>query len=117
VRARGRALTGRTGSVSDRGGERADRAGPVPGGNERLHGSERVRAVRSRSDGGATASMKKAELTRQAHDVEREKRTRGDNDSALANRARETHRERERERERERTSEGNWCRWVGPTWQ
>jgi hypothetical protein len=44
----------------------------------------RVRTRRS------TMSAKKTELTRQAHDAEREKRTRGGNGSALANRARET---------------------------
>jgi hypothetical protein len=63
-------LTGGTGSVSDRGGERADRAGPVPQGKmdgyrgprgfepfdrdqtgRGPRGSEGVRAVRSRSDG------------------------------------------------------------------
>jgi hypothetical protein len=59
----------------------------------------------------STASAKKAELTRQAHDTERENRTCGGNGSALANWARET----ERERERERTGEGNWHRQVGPT--
>jgi hypothetical protein len=54
----------------------------------------RVRMRRS------TTSAKKAELTRQAHGAEREKRTRGCNGSALANWARGTERERERERER-----------------
>jgi hypothetical protein len=39
------------------------------------------------------------ELTRQAHDAEREKGTRRGNGSALANRARETERERERAKE------------------
>jgi hypothetical protein len=34
------------------GGKHADRAGPALGGNGRLQGSEGVRAVRSRSDGG-----------------------------------------------------------------
>jgi hypothetical protein len=62
----------------------------------------------------------KAELTRQAHGAEREKRTCGGNDSALANRARETERESEQakdtgadrsaplgsERERESAREG-----------
>jgi hypothetical protein len=42
----------------------------------------------------STASAKKAELTRQAHGAEREKRTRGGNGSALANWAHETERER-----------------------
>jgi hypothetical protein len=65
----------------------------------------RVRTRRS------TTSTGKAELTRQAHDAEREKGTHGGNGSALANRVRET------EREKERTSEGNWCRQVGPTEQ
>jgi hypothetical protein len=63
ARGGGRALTGGTGSVSDRGGERADRAGPAPedwGADRRLQGSEGVRAgprgsegvrtIRSRSD-------------------------------------------------------------------
>jgi hypothetical protein len=68
----------------------------------------------------STASAKKAELTRQAHGAEREKRTRGGNGSALANWAHETERESERvketgadrsallgsEREREGTHEG-----------
>jgi hypothetical protein len=45
----GRALTGGTGSVSDRGGERVDRAGPAPEGKRTVAG---VRAVRSRLDGG-----------------------------------------------------------------
>jgi hypothetical protein len=65
----------------------------------------RVRTRRS------TARAGKAELTRQAHDAERAKGTRGGNGSALANRAHET------ERERERTGEGNWRRQVGPTGQ
>jgi hypothetical protein len=43
----------------------------------------------------STTRAGKAELTRQAHDVEREKGTRGGNDSALANRAREIEREKE----------------------
>jgi hypothetical protein len=42
----------------------------------------------------------KAELTRQAHDAEKEKGTREGNSSALANWARETERERERASER-----------------
>ena len=41
----------------------------------------------------STARAGKAELTRQAHGVEREKGTRGGNGSALANRAHETERE------------------------
>jgi hypothetical protein len=45
-----------------------------------------------------TARAGKAKLTRQAHGAEREKRTRGGNGSALANRARETETERESER-------------------
>jgi hypothetical protein len=73
ARACERTLTGGLGSVSDKGGERADRAGPalegkrmaagVRGGPSRLikigrgvrggpSGSEGVRVVRSRSDGG-----------------------------------------------------------------
>jgi hypothetical protein len=54
----GRALTGGIGSVSNRGGERAFRAGPAPEGKQMAigvrggpNGSKRVRAVRSRSDG------------------------------------------------------------------
>jgi hypothetical protein len=35
-----RVLTGGPGSVNDRGGERANRAGLAPGGNGRLQGSE-----------------------------------------------------------------------------
>ena len=54
--------------------------------------------------------MKKAELTRQAHDVEREKRTRGDNDSALANRAHK--RERERENGRRKLVPTGWPHWA-----
>ena len=42
----------------------------------------------------STARAGKAELTRQAHGVEREKGTRGGYGSALVNRARETERER-----------------------
>jgi hypothetical protein len=67
ARAGGRALTSGTGSVSDRGGERTDRAGPAPEGKRTATGvrgglshsikigqggSEGVRAIRSRSDGG-----------------------------------------------------------------
>jgi hypothetical protein len=47
----------------------------------------------------STARAGKAELTRQAHGVEREKGTRGGNGSALANQARETERESERAKE------------------
>jgi hypothetical protein len=53
----------------------------------------RVRTRRS------TAKAGKAELTRQAHDTQREKGTRGGNGSALANRARETERESKRANE------------------
>jgi hypothetical protein len=49
----------------------------------------------------STADARKAELTRQAHDREREKGTCGVNGSALANRARETERGRESERAKE----------------
>jgi hypothetical protein len=70
-----------------------------------IHRRARVRTRRS------TARAGKAELTRQAHSVEREKGTRGGNDSTQANWACET------EGERERTGEGNWCRQVGPTGQ
>jgi hypothetical protein len=46
ARAGGRALTGGTGGVSDRGGERTDRAGPVPEGKRMATG---VRGGPSRS--------------------------------------------------------------------
>jgi hypothetical protein len=59
----------------------------------------------------STARAGKAELTRQAHDAEREKGTRGGNGSTLANQARET------ERERECVGEENRHRQVGPTGQ
>jgi hypothetical protein len=67
----------------------------------------RVRTRRS------TARAGKAELTRQAHDAEREMGTRGATTWRLAIRAREN----ERERERERAGEGNWRRQIGPTGQ
>jgi hypothetical protein len=65
----GRALTVGPGSVSDRGRERADRAGPAPGGlgaDRRARASGRagakgypgVRAVRSRSDGGGLRGVR-----------------------------------------------------------
>jgi hypothetical protein len=44
------------------------------------------------------AGTGKMDLTRQAHDTERENETRGGNGLALANLARETERERESER-------------------
>jgi hypothetical protein len=47
----------------------------------------------------STARAGTAELTRQSHGTEREKGTRGDNASALANRACETERESERAKE------------------
>jgi hypothetical protein len=47
-----------------------------------------------------------ADLTRQAHSVEREKGTRGGNSSALANRAHET--ERERANERRKLASTGW---------
>jgi hypothetical protein len=53
----------------------------------------------------------KAKLTRQAHDTEREKGTRGATTRQLANWARET------ERGRERVGEENRRRQVGPTRQ
>jgi hypothetical protein len=40
------------------GGKRVDRAGPALGGNGWLQGSEGVRAVRSRSDGGGPRGSK-----------------------------------------------------------
>jgi hypothetical protein len=61
ARAGGRAWTGETESVSDRGGERADRAGPAPedwGADRRLQGSEGVRTVRSRLDGGGPRGVR-----------------------------------------------------------
>jgi hypothetical protein len=55
-RARGRASTDKRASgVSDRGEVRADRAGPALedwGADRRLQGSEGIRTVRSRSNGG-----------------------------------------------------------------
>jgi hypothetical protein len=77
-------------------------------------GGRRGREIRRRArvrTRRSTARAGKAELTRQAHGVEREKGTRGGNGSALANRARET------ERERERAGEENRRRQVGPTGQ
>jgi hypothetical protein len=65
----------------------------------------RVRTRRSTTRAG------KAELTRQAHDTEREKGTRGGNGSALANWARKT------KSERECVGEENRHRQVGPTGQ
>jgi hypothetical protein len=90
----------------------AGRVGGRRGRETRRHA--RVRTRRS------TARAGKAELTRQAHGAERERGTRGGNDSALANRARKTERESEwaketgtdrsaplgREREREGAREG-----------
>jgi hypothetical protein len=61
--------------------------------------------------------VRKADLIRRAHDIEREKGTRGGNGSALANRAHKIEREREREREGERAGEVNWRRQVGSTGQ
>jgi hypothetical protein len=61
-------------------------------GGRRGRETQRRARVRTRQ---STADVEKAELTRQAHGAEREKRTRGGNGSALANRARETKRERE----------------------
>jgi hypothetical protein len=77
-------------------------------GGRRGRETRRCAQVRTRR---STARAGKAELTRQAHDAERQKGTCGGNDSALANRARET------ERERERMGEENWHRQVGPTRQ
>jgi hypothetical protein len=51
-------LTSGTGGVSDRWGERTDRAGPAPEGNRRLQGSEEVRGVQSRSDGGGSEGVR-----------------------------------------------------------
>jgi hypothetical protein len=65
----------------------------------------RVRTRRS------TAGMGRAELTGQAHGVEREKGTCGATAQQLANWARET------EREKERTGEENWRQQIGPTGQ
>jgi hypothetical protein len=56
ARAGGRALTGGTGSVSDRGGESAlTERGPVPKGKQTATG---VRAVRSRSDGEGSEGVR-----------------------------------------------------------
>jgi hypothetical protein len=63
-------------------------------GGRRGRETRRCAQVRTRR---STARAGKAELTRQAHDAERQKGTCGGNDSALANRARETERERESE--------------------
>jgi hypothetical protein len=68
----GRALTSETGSVSDRGEERADRAGPAPGGNGRLQGSEGVRVVRSRSDGGGPRGSEPFDQDRTEGKLDRE---------------------------------------------
>jgi hypothetical protein len=79
-------------------------------------GERRGREIRRRArvrTRRSTARARKAELTRQAHDAEREKGTCGGNDSAVANQARET----ERERERECAGEENRRRQVGPTGQ
>jgi hypothetical protein len=67
-------------------------------------GGRRGREIRRRArvrTHWSTARAGKAELTRQAHEAEREKGMRGGNGSTLANRARET------ERGRERMGEGN----------
>jgi hypothetical protein len=77
-------------------------------GERRGRETRRRARVRTRQ---STTIAGKAKLTRQAHGAEREKGTRGGNDLALANRARET------ERERERMGKGNWRRQVGPTGQ
>jgi hypothetical protein len=72
-------------------------------------GGRRGRETRRRARVRMRWSMvgaKKADLTKQVHDTERVKGTRGGNGSALANWARETERERERERERESESNG-----------
>jgi hypothetical protein len=52
----------------------------------------------------------KAELTRQAHDAEREKGTRGGNGSALANWAHKT--ERERANGRRKLAPTGWPHWA-----
>jgi hypothetical protein len=64
----------------------------------------RVRTRRS------TARAGKAELTRQAHGVEREKGTRGGNGSALANWAHET--KRERANGRRKLAPTGWPHWA-----
>jgi hypothetical protein len=76
-------------------------------GGRRGRETQRHARVRTRR---STASAKKAELTRQAHDAEGEKGTRG----ATAWHWRTGS---ARQRERERTGEGNWRRQVGPTEQ
>jgi hypothetical protein len=62
VRGGGRALTGGTGSVSDRGGENAltERAQRQRG-NGRLQGSEGIRVIRSRSDGARSRGSEGSE--------------------------------------------------------
>jgi hypothetical protein len=77
-------------------------------------GGHRGREIRRRAKvrtRRSTARAGRAELTRQAHGAEREKRTRGATAQQLANWARET------EREKERASEENWRRQIGPTGQ
>jgi hypothetical protein len=64
----------------------------------RRRGRETQRHARVRTR-WSTVGAGKAELTRQAHDAEREKGTRGGNGSALANRAHEAERESERAKE------------------
>jgi hypothetical protein len=54
ARAGRQALTSGPGSVSDRGGERADRAGPAPEGNGWLQGSEPF--DQDRTEGGPRGS-------------------------------------------------------------
>jgi hypothetical protein len=66
---------------------------------DRRRGRETRRRARVRTR-WSTAGARKAELTRRVHGAEREKGTRGGNDSALANRARKTEREGEGEGER-----------------
>jgi hypothetical protein len=91
-----------------RGHWRGSKKGAGRVGGRRGRETRRRARVRTRR---STARAGKAELTRQAHDAEREKGTRGGNGSALANRAPET------ERKRERAGERNWRRQIGPTGQ
>jgi hypothetical protein len=74
-------------------------------------GRETRRRVRVRTR-RSTARAGKAELTRQAHDAEKEKGTREGNSSALANWARETERERERANGRRKLAPTGQPHWV-----
>jgi hypothetical protein len=76
------------------------------GGRRGLETRRRARVRTRRS----TTRAGKADLTRQVHDAEREKETRGGNGSALANRARET--KRERANRRRKLVPTGWPHWA-----